>query len=72
MTLVGMLFNPMNLLAYKVKHIYASVTLFYSGLTMAANMIWAHEIIHYLQHRTLNFQTLIIGIALVSVALLRN
>ena len=28
--------------------IIISLTLFYGGLLMASNMIWGHEIIHYL------------------------
>ena len=48
MVIVGMLFNPMSMLAYRVSDLYNSLTLFYGGLLMASNMIWAHEIIHYL------------------------
>ena len=39
MVIVGMLFNPMNILAYKLDHLYLSLTLFYGGLLMAANMM---------------------------------
>ena len=47
MVIVGMLFNPMNILAYRFRDLYISLTLFYGGLLMASNMIWAHEIVHY-------------------------
>ena len=48
MVIVGMLFNPMNVLAYRFNDLYISLTLFYGGLLMASNMIWAHEIVHYI------------------------
>ena len=50
MVIIGMLFNPMNILAYRYSDLYLSKTLFYGGLLMASNMIWGHEIIHYLSH----------------------
>ena len=31
MVIVGMLFNPMNILAHKFDHLYFSTTLFYGG-----------------------------------------
>ncbi len=31
MVIVGMLFNPMNILAYRMNDLYISVTLFYGG-----------------------------------------
>ncbi len=64
MVIVGVLFNPMNILAYKITDLYLSLTLFYSGLLMASNMIWAHEIVHYLYMGHLNISTFIIGIIL--------
>ena len=48
MVLVGMLFNPMNALAYRLSDLYVSLTLFYGGVLMASNMLWSHEIVHYL------------------------
>jgi len=75
MVIVGMLFNPMNILAYKINDLYLSLTLFYSGLLMASNMIWAHEIVHYLSMGHLDISTFIIGISLsigVSILLLRE
>ena len=47
MFFVGIMFNPMNVLAYRLSDIYLSTTLIYSGLLMASNMIWSHQIVHY-------------------------
>ena len=44
MTLIGMLFNPMNILINQFSDLYLSLTLFYGGLLMASNMLWGHEI----------------------------
>lgn len=64
MTIVGMLFNPMNMLVSDITHIYLSLTLFYGGLLMASNMMWAHEIIHYLSMGHFNSSIFLLGIAL--------
>lgn len=75
MVIVGMLFNPMNILAYQYSHLYLSTTLFYGGLLMASNMMWAHEIVHYLSMGHLNSTIFLIGISLsviVSILLLRS
>ena len=72
--IIGILFNPMNMLAYRITDLYFSLTLFYSGILMASNMVWAHEIIHYLSMGHFNNKIFIIGICLsiFSVYLLRN
>jgi len=75
MVIVGMLFNPMNILAYRFTDLYISVTLFYSGLLMASNMIWAHEIVHYLSMGHFNVIVFTVGIMLsvsISILLLRE
>jgi len=64
MVIVGMLFNPMNILAYRFRDLYISLTLFYGGLLMASNMIWAHEIVHYLSMGHFNLFVFIVGIIL--------
>ncbi len=64
MIIIGMLFNPMNVLAYRVADLYISQTLFYGGLLMASNMIWAHEIIHYLSMGHFNVLIFSVGIVL--------
>jgi hypothetical protein len=64
MVIIGMLFNPMNVLAFRVKDIYPSLTLFYGGLLMASNMIWSHEIIHYLHMKQFNNCVFLSGVIL--------
>ena len=61
MVIVGMLFNPMNILAYRLSDLYTSQTLFYGGLLMASNMMWAHEIVHYLSMGHFNMLIFSIG-----------
>ena len=75
MVIVGMFFNPMNILAYRFSDLYTSLTLFYGGLLMASNMIWGHEVIHYLSMGHFNMLVLSTGIILsisVSQLLLRQ
>ena len=75
MVIVGMLFNPMNILAYRLADLYPSLTLFYGGLLMASNMIWAHEIVHFLSMGNMNTLLFCFGISLsvfISTVLLRN
>jgi len=75
MVIVGMLFNPMNILAYRIDDLYISLTLFYGGLLMASNMMWAHEIVHYLSMGHFNIYIFSIGIMLsilISIILLRR
>jgi hypothetical protein len=64
MVVIGMLFNPMNMLAYRVDDFYISLTLFYGGLLMASNMIWSHEIVHYLSMGMFDKKSFFIGIVL--------
>ena len=75
MVIIGMLFNPMNILSYRFTDLYISQTLFYGGLLMASNMIWAHEIVHYLSMGHFNMLVFSVGIILsicVSILLLRQ
>jgi len=75
MIVVGVLFNPMNALAYRINDLYLSSTLFYGGILMASNMIWAHEIIHHLSMGHFNMKIFSIGILisiLTTILLLRN
>ena len=75
MVIIGMLFNPMNILAYRFSDLYISQTLFYGGLLMASNMMWAHEIVHYLSIGHFNMLVFSVGIILsigVSMLLLRQ
>lgn len=75
MTLVGIAFNPMNILAFRFSDLYLSATLVYGGFLMAANMIWAHELVHYFSMGHFNKYIFGVGVALslsFSVLLLRN
>ena len=75
MIIVGMLFNPMNILAYRINDLYMSLTLLYGGLLMASNMIWAHEIVHYLSMGHFNTYVFSAGVIMsvfVSILLLRR
>ena len=74
MFIVGVLFNPMNILAFRLTDIYLSLTLIYGGLLMASNMIWSHQIVHYLSMGHFNLKIFIIGIllSLFCVFLLRS
>ena len=74
MAIVGILFNPMNILAYRFNDLYLSLTLFYGGLLMASNMIWAHEIVHYFSMGHFNILVFSVGVilsVLISLYLLR-
>ena len=75
MVIVGILFNPMNILAYRFDDLYFSQTLFYGGLLMASNMVWAHEIVHYISMGHINIIVFLLGVILsvcVSIFLLRE
>ena len=74
MVIVGMLFNPMNMLAYRFTDLYVSITLFYGGLLMASNMIWAHEIVHYFTMGHFNITVFWVGVlfSVFSIYLLRS
>ena len=67
MTLIGICFNPMNMLAYRFKDLYFSLTLFYGGLLMASNMVWSHEIVHYLSMGHFNSRLFLFGTLLSSI-----
>ena len=75
MIIFGILFNPMNALAYRLSDLYLSLTLFYGGVLMASNMIWSHEIVHYLSMGHINLNRLFLGIILsllTTILLLRS
>lgn len=64
MFLIGFFLNPMNILAYRFSDLYPSTTLVYSSLFMASNMIWAHEVVHYLAMNHINIYVVIVGIVM--------
>jgi len=75
MVVIGMLFNPMNILTYRFTDLYLSFTLLYGCILMASNMIWGHEIIHYLSMGHFDMLVFSAGIILsisVSILLLRQ
>ena len=75
MFLLGVFFNPMNMLAYSLDHFYLSQTLINGGLLMASNMVCGHEIVHYLQHGMFNTTVFGIGICMslfIVIVLLRE
>ena len=75
MTVIGILFNAMNVLAYNINDLYFSYTLFYGGLLMASNMMWGHEIVNYYSMSHFNMKIFSIGICLsifISIFLLRQ
>jgi hypothetical protein len=47
MWFVGIVLNPMNVLAFQWDHLYISKTLAYIGFIMASNMMWVHAGLHY-------------------------
>lgn len=74
MCIIGIFLNPMNMLLNDISDFYFSLTLFYGGLLMASNMIWSHEILHFMLMKHMNIQVFFIGIILsiVSITLLRS
>ena len=64
MLIMGISLNAMNLLAYRLDDLYMSLTLFYGGLVMASNMLWGHEVVHFLSMGKINKQIFILGIIL--------
>ena len=75
MFIVGLLFNPMNILAYQFDYLYLSYTLIYASLLMASNMVWSHQIVHYLNHKMFDKKIFCVGILMslfVTFFLLRN
>jgi hypothetical protein len=62
MFILGITLNPMNILAYRFSDLFLSLTLIYGGLLMASNMIWAHQIVHYINYNHFNKHVFFIGI----------
>jgi hypothetical protein len=77
MWLVGIVLNPMNLMAYRWSDLYLSKTLVLIGFVMASNMMWVHSILHYMGGDCSMNEcviTVIMGICLAGIAVyvLRN
>ena len=56
--------NPMNILAYRLDDLYVSVLLVYASFYMASNMLWTHQIVHYLQMGHFDKKVFLIGVLL--------
>lgn len=75
MVIIGVFLNPMNILAYRYDDLYLSYTLLYGGLLMASNMMWSHELIHYITMKHFNIYVFCLGILIsfsISISLLRD
>ena len=75
MAIIGISFNPMNMLLYRTNDLYFSLTNLYGGILMASNMMWAHELVHYFSMGYFNINVFTIGIILslfVTFLLLRH
>lgn len=74
MFILAMFLNPMNILAYSYNHLIISYTQIYASFYMAFNMIWAHQIVHWLNMGHFNLYVFIFGIigSLIMIYFLRN
>ena len=74
MFLLAMFLNPMNILAYSYNHLIISYTQIYASFYMAFNMIWAHQIVHYLNMGHFDWVIFLFGIigSLIMIYFLRN
>ena len=63
MFLVAFTIDPMNMMVYSSNDLYISKYLILSSLFMAFNMVWAHQIVHYLSRGHLSKVRFFIGLA---------
>ena len=64
MFLVAFSVDPMNMMVYSLDDLYVSKSLVISSLFMASNMLWAHQIVHYLSRGHLSKIRFFIGLGL--------
>ena len=64
MFLSAFFLNPMNILAYRLDDLYVSVLLIYASFYMASNMLWTHQIVHYLQMGHFDKKVFLVGVLL--------
>lgn len=57
--IIGIFFNGMNVLAYKLEHLYLSPTLVYGALLMASNMAILEILMHYSASKIMSVKLLI-------------
>ena len=62
MFISALFLNPMNILAYRLSDLYISTLLIYASLYMASNMLWTHQIVHYINMGHFNKKVFLIGI----------
>lgn len=77
MFLIGLILNPMNILAYRTSDLYLSTTLIYGALFMASNMIWVHEVIivlSFYKHNIFDLKVIVVGLlmSIITGLLLRS
>jgi fatty acid desaturase len=77
MWMVGIIWNPMNLLAFRWSDLYLSKTQIYVGFFMASMMTLVHSCLHYgFGHLSLNDWTILFSMgtvgAVLGVYVLRN
>ena len=60
--LIGIFLNGMNMLAYRLDHLYISKTLIYSALLMASNMSILEILMHYAHSGDMKVQLMIMFI----------
>ena len=69
--IIIIIFNPMNIMVYKLNDLSFSLILFYAGILIASNITWVQQIVHYLVIGNFNYFVFFIGIFLsISVSLL--
>jgi len=67
MFLISFSVDSMNMMVYSLNDLYISKSLIISSLFMTSNMLWGHQIVHYLSKGHLNKSVLFIGLLLSTV-----
>ena len=67
MFLIAFSIDAMNVMVYSLNDLYISKSLIISSLFMTSNMLWGHQLVHYLSSRQLNKSVLFIGLLLSAV-----
>ena len=67
MFLISFSVDSMNMMVYSRNDLYISKSLIISSLFMTSNMLWGHQIVHYLSQGHLNKSVLFIGLLLSAV-----
>ena len=67
MFLISFSVDSMNMMVYSLNDLYISKSLIISSLFMTSNMLWGHQIVHYLSQGHLNKSVLFIGLLLSAV-----